>query len=325
MAIDPSMINDIRVLKPATAMPVYGQKASNGVVIINTSVETIPKDALVIIDGKVYDGMEWQEALRGAGMRELKQITILEKEKAIEKYGEKAKNGAIEAITKSPGSDNQEPTVTLSGFSGPGLEISQLKNIKELRSNIPEYTIVSATLYFSGKGFPHVVSAQLKGGSLDIVQQYLDRVVNGSTISIDNIIVKTKSGDLMTINEKSFSFFDKNEKSEINGIVFHKVEIEPDFPGGKDAWKEYLRKNLNANTPVDEGWSAGTYKIVVQFLVDETGNVSDVKTSDHPNSKTAKQCVDLIKNGPKWLPARQNGKVVKAYKKQPITFVVSEQ
>ena len=63
---------------------------------------------------------------------------------------------------------------------------------------------------------------------------------------------------------------------------------------------------------------------MVQFIVDKDGTVSDVKSGDYPNSKTAQQCINLIQNGPKWIPAKQNNKTVKAYKKQPVTFVVSE-
>jgi hypothetical protein len=33
----------------------------------------------------------------------------------------------------------------------------------------------------------------------------------------------------------------------------------------------------------------------------------------------------LLAGGPKWEPAQQNGKTVATYRKQPITFVVSDQ
>ena len=35
--------------------------------------------------------------------------------------------------------------------------------------------------------------------------------------------------------------------------------------------------------------------------------------------------VEVIKKVPKWDPAIQNGNIVTAYKKQPITFIVQEQ
>jgi hypothetical protein len=116
-----------------------------------------------------------------------------------------------------------------------------------------------------------------------------------------------------------------------NDMVFTKVEEEAQFPGGSMAWGNYLRKNLNAGTPVDEGWASGTFPIIVQFIVNIDGSISDITildnttTKKYPGSKTAQQCIDLISKGPKWIPAKQNGHIVTAYRKQPITFVVTEQ
>ena len=107
--------------------------------------------------------------------------------------------------------------------------------------------------------------------------------------------------------------------------VFNKLEQQATFPGGVSAWAQFLRKNLKANMPVDEGWSAGTYTLIVRFIVAKDGSISDVVAENYKNSKTAQMCVDFIKNGPKWVPGRQNNRVVNSYKKQPITFVVQEQ
>ena len=76
--------------------------------------------------------------------------------------------------------------------------------------------------------------------------------------------------------------------------------------------------------PVDEGWKTGTYKVMVRFIVAKDGSVSEVTTENYATSKTAEMCVDIIKKGPKWIPGKQNDLVVTSYKKQPITFVVSE-
>ena len=59
--------------------------------------------------------------------------------------------------------------------------------------------------------------------------------------------------------------------------IFEKVEIEATFPGGEQAWRKFLEKNLNPSVPVDNGAPAGKYTIYVQFIVDKEGRVSDVK------------------------------------------------
>ncbi len=108
-------------------------------------------------------------------------------------------------------------------------------------------------------------------------------------------------------------------------LVFVKTEQSPQFTGGEEAWKKYLQQHLKAGTPVDEGWKAGVYKVIIKFIVHTDGSVSDVQAENYKGSKTALHCIDIIKNAPKWQPAVQNGKKVNAFKKQPITFVIEEQ
>jgi len=36
------------------------------------------------------------------------------------------------------------------------------------------------------------------------------------------------------------------------------------------------------------------------------------------------EAMRIIKKGPRWIPARQNGYLVNAYRKQPITFVIAK-
>ncbi len=117
-----------------------------------------------------------------------------------------------------------------------------------------------------------------------------------------------------------------SEKQQIgNEKIFTKVEYEAEFPGGSSSWIAYLRKNLNATMPVDEGWSEGTFTVIIRFIVAKDGSISDVIAENYTGSKTAQMCIDLIKNGPKWKSAKQNGRIVTSYKKQPLTFVVAEQ
>jgi protein TonB len=106
--------------------------------------------------------------------------------------------------------------------------------------------------------------------------------------------------------------------------TFTKVEVEASFPGGEGQWRKFLERNLNASAPVDNGAPPGSYTVQVQFIVDKEGNVSEVKALSSHGYGMEEEAVRVIKRGPKWTPAIQNGRQVRAYRKQPITFVVSE-
>ena len=106
--------------------------------------------------------------------------------------------------------------------------------------------------------------------------------------------------------------------------TFTKVEVDAEFPGGNAAWARYLQRNLNNQVPADNNAPPGTYRVVVQFIVDKEGNVSDVKALTSFGYGLEEEAVRAIRKGPKWIPAIQNGRQVKAYRSQPITFVVPE-
>ena len=108
--------------------------------------------------------------------------------------------------------------------------------------------------------------------------------------------------------------------------VFTKVEKEAKFPGGLDGWKRYLERNLNANVAADDGAPIGNYSVKVQFIVDKTGNISNVQAVDKPKAcpSCGPEAEKVIKRGPKWEPAVQNGRNVIYQAIQFVTFQVAE-
>ncbi|MGB8194463.1 MAG: TonB family protein [Chitinophagaceae bacterium] len=99
--------------------------------------------------------------------------------------------------------------------------------------------------------------------------------------------------------------------------TFTKVEIESEYPGGASAWQRYLNKNLRYPQDAIDNEIQGT--VVVQFIVDKAGSVSDVEAISGPN-ELRDEAVRVIKKSGTWTPAVQNGRQVKSYKKQPIVF-----
>jgi len=107
--------------------------------------------------------------------------------------------------------------------------------------------------------------------------------------------------------------------------TFTKVEIESDYPGGQGAWARYLNKTLHYPDEAINNESQGT--VIVQFIVDKEGNVSDVQAVGGTTSDQSlkDEAVRVIKKSGKWTPAVQNGRQVKSYKKQPIVFKLDSQ
>ena len=304
--------------------------ASNKNIHADYKADTVPvitlknhEKALIILDGKTISNDE----LKKVNPENIESVNVIKDQAALAQYGDKGKNGVVIIATKGKEIVSNGVNVVIE----PGSSIKQEKQIfngKVIITN--EKNATTQPLY--------VIDGKLQGSKMDVnsippndiesinvlkgktaLDKYGEKAVNG----VIEITTKAKSGE----KQISFSNVTNNNLDQQNpqdDNVFTQVENEPKFPGGDSAWLRYLQKNINANTPVDEGWKAGTYKIIVQFIVDKNGNLSDIKTDDFHDSKTAQQCIDLIKKGPRWEPAIQNGHIVKAYKKQPITFVIEE-
>lgn len=112
---------------------------------------------------------------------------------------------------------------------------------------------------------------------------------------------------------------------EIDDKIFEKVEREAAFPGGAEAWTQYLQVNLKADVPIKKKAPAGTYKVIVKFIVAKNGKVKEIMAETTYGFGMEKEVIRIIKKGPNWLPAMQDGHAVNAYRRQPITFLVSEE
>jgi periplasmic protein TonB len=100
--------------------------------------------------------------------------------------------------------------------------------------------------------------------------------------------------------------------------IFTKVENPAEFPGGPEAWKRYLERSLQY--PEDAA-SNGTQGVVrVSFVVDKEGNISEVTALNNPGDGLGEEAVRIIKKGPKWKAAEQNGRKVTYRHVQAITF-----
>jgi len=102
--------------------------------------------------------------------------------------------------------------------------------------------------------------------------------------------------------------------------TFTKVEFEPDYPGGQAGWIKYLTGHLRYPDAAVKKNIQGT--VLMEFIVNTDGTLSDVKALSGPE-ELKEASIRVIKQSGVWVPAKQNGKTVRAYKKQPITYKLS--
>jgi periplasmic protein TonB len=115
------------------------------------------------------------------------------------------------------------------------------------------------------------------------------------------------------------------EPKEDPNQIFTKVEIEASVD--QKQWIRHLQTQLQRyiEDAASSGMEPGTYTVQVKFLVEKDGSIADVQALNDPGYGLGKAAVDVVKKGPRWNPGIQNGKQVRSYHTQPITFVVQEQ
>jgi len=164
---------------------------------------------------------------------------------------------------------------------------------------------------------PIVVKDDLVEADEKIQDILEDQAIGSKTIESDfkNQVIQAP------VTEESSSVLEAPEVDE-ETTIFVRVENEAVFPGGHQAWVRYLQQYLNPNTPFENGAPSGTYQVIVKFVVSKDGMISDVNGETKFGYGMEEEAIKIIKRGPKWQPALQNGRNVNAYRRQPITFVV---
>jgi TonB family protein len=116
----------------------------------------------------------------------------------------------------------------------------------------------------------------------------------------------------------------KKLRGSMDSAAFFKLEIESQYPGGDAEWSNFLSRTMKYPDEAIKNRIQGV--VVVQFIVDKDGSVSNIQVLSGPqDGGLREEAIRVIKRSGKWMPAFQYGKYVKSYKKQPFYFKLNNQ
>jgi protein TonB len=110
----------------------------------------------------------------------------------------------------------------------------------------------------------------------------------------------------------------KTVVSKKNQKVFDVVEQMPEFPGGMEALFKYMAENMKY--PEDAKKQQVEGRVLVQFIVETDGSVSNTEVLMRVFPSLDAEAVRVISGMPKWIPGKQNGKVVRVKYTIPVSF-----
>ncbi len=139
-------------------------------------------------------------------------------------------------------------------------------------------------------------------------------------------------------NELSFYIY-KDYKKELGGVndknativPFGQIDQAPVFPGCEDAEDQgecfvqnitmYIARNFDVDISKNLGLEKGKKRVYVQFKIDKTGNIVDVRARG-PHKDLETEAVRVVNSLPQMQPGKENGKQVAVKYTLPITLVV---
>lgn len=102
------------------------------------------------------------------------------------------------------------------------------------------------------------------------------------------------------------------------GGIFEHVEQMPSYAGGQNELMAFLSKNIKYPVIAQEQGIEGT--VVLRFVVEKDGAVSDVQVVRSLDPSCDKEAKRVINSMPNWIPGKQNGKAVRVYFTVPVRF-----
>lgn len=107
-------------------------------------------------------------------------------------------------------------------------------------------------------------------------------------------------------------------KEEVTQKIFEVVEQMPSFPGGDAALLSWLKDNLRYPVVAQENGVQG--RVIVSFVVERDGSITDVQVARSKDPSLDKEAVRVVKSMPKWNPGKQNGSTVRVKYNLPVNF-----
>ena len=112
----------------------------------------------------------------------------------------------------------------------------------------------------------------------------------------------------------------KKQKNDCNAILIDYFYDVASFPGGIDSLNKFVEANLQYPEQARQCFVQGT--VYLTFTVEKDGSLTDIKVIRDIGCGCGEEAIRIIKMMPKWIPAKQCGKIVRQQYNLPIKFIL---
>jgi TonB family protein len=383
--IDPNTIQSMSVLKDKKSNDEYekivanGVVPKNGVILITTKAKAAkdlnksgvysdqkqvpppppppqpsglsrkldgPNPPLIYLDGVLIDKKTLHQFIQD----NLVNIQEIEGQAALDKYGEKGKNGVISVTSRGPAPKEANPFAVYSDHEAVKNEIEN--NVFLVVEEMPEFPGGELALRkFIGETIQYPAEAKAKGiqGKVFVtfvvnstgkvekakIARGVDPLLDAEALRVVGALPTWKPGKQRGVAVSvsytvpvSFALSDKKETSVAQETaspkgkkeVFIVVEEMPEFPGGAAALRQFIASSVSYPVEAQEAKAQG--KVYVTFVVNSNGKIENPKIARSVSPALDAEALRVISGLPEWKPGRQHGQAVSVAYTMPIEFVL---
>lgn len=213
----------------------------------------------------------------------------------------------IETLTPERAADNLTGETVLAAIRELEEQVKEKDIIREVAA--PPAPILKATIQFT---VPDMVTKAEITDDNSLASQD-DLLQSTAQVSVATVLGEKEGVDIQDLEGHKVVAEAKTDE------IFTFVEVSAKLPGDDEKMtkaRKYIQDNLNLN-----GMNAGiSGKMVVQFVVNIDGSITDIQFLSSPDSRLSREVERVMKSMPKWIPGRNNGQAVRVRHILPINF-----
>lgn len=100
--------------------------------------------------------------------------------------------------------------------------------------------------------------------------------------------------------------------------IYNNVEVMPSYPGDMTECYMFVARQMHYPEEAEEKGIEG--RVLIRFVVEKDGRLTNFKVIETPDPLLSDEALRVLKQMPKWIPAKNKGKDVRCRYSMPILF-----
>ncbi len=153
-------------------------------------------------------------------------------------------------------------------------------------------------------------------GWLEQSKCYTDGRLDGYFVTYDKN-GDTVDYDIYVNGEVVKSWTRENPTASRNPNALRPGQVRAEFPGGRQAWLDFLYNNLQYPSDVQDHIVG---QVVLRFVINPKGRIENIEVVKSLHPSLDQEAIRVVLKSPRWKPSEEYGEKTQTVVTQPINF-----